>query len=98
MTIIKPLLATKRSLYFTLVYHECLQNQASVDLAKYEKMVANNVSMYNWKDYKDDQLKRRLQKMADIGTSALKNESQLKQVRLPVYFLFSFLKWTERFW
>jgi hypothetical protein len=47
-------------------------------------MVAKNVSMYHWKEYKDEQLKRRLRKMADIGTSALKDENQLKKVTFPV--------------
>ncbi|XP_053409042.1 angiotensin-converting enzyme-like isoform X1 [Mercenaria mercenaria] len=55
-------------------------SQVSIGIADYEKRVAQNVSMYDWKEYKDDQLKRRLRKMSDIGTSALKNEDQLRKL------------------
>ena len=46
-----------------------------------KKEVARNVATYHWQEYKDPQLKRRLRMMADIGTSALKNETMLKKVK-----------------
>lgn len=56
------------------------KDAATVQVASYEKLVAKNVSTYDWKNYKDEQLSRRMRIMSDIGTSALKNEGQLKKL------------------
>lgn len=56
------------------------QNKALAELQSFQKTVAAKVAKYNWEEYKDEQLKRRLQKMADIGTSALKDEDKLAKV------------------
>ncbi|KAL4229123.1 hypothetical protein ACF0H5_012162 [Mactra antiquata] len=59
---------------------ELHKNLADLDLSDFKKEVAENVSGYDWQNYKDKQLKRRLVKMADIGTSALKDKVKLKQL------------------
>ncbi|KAH3705131.1 angiotensin-converting enzyme-like [Dreissena polymorpha] len=57
-----------------------LQDEAHEAGARFKKDVAERVSKFRFKEYKDEALKRRLSKMADIGPSALKNETQLKQL------------------
>lgn len=56
------------------------QNKALAELQRFQKTVANKVAEYNWEEYKDEQMKRRLRKMADIGASALKDEDKLAKV------------------
>lgn len=51
--------------------NEIRMNEISAKTAKFTKAVANKVNKYDWKNFKDEDLKRQMSKLAKRGYAAL---------------------------
>ena len=52
----------------------------SVKVAGFEKEVYRNASLFDWKNFQNNTLKRLFTKMTDIGISALEDQDKLHDV------------------
>ena len=50
--------------------------------AEFDKEAGQNASLYDWKKFKTEALKREFMKVSDIGSAALKNKTKLERVRV----------------
>ena len=50
--------------------------------AEFDKDAGQNASLYDWKNFKTEALKREFMKVSDIGSAALKNKTKLERVRV----------------
>ncbi|KAK7092762.1 uncharacterized protein [Littorina saxatilis] len=69
--------------YATNVTDENQRAQVKGDLvfAQWQQKKAAEVEHYDWKHFADDTLVRQFRSAADIGTSAMKNQTKLKQLK-----------------
>ncbi|XP_052094708.1 uncharacterized protein LOC127730371 [Mytilus californianus] len=58
-------------------YNQEVSVNYSVTVANFEKEAYRNASMYEWKNFKNETLKRLFKKITDIGTSALEDKEKL---------------------
>ena len=54
--------------------------EGDLKVAQWEQKKAAEVERYDWKHFSDDSLVRQFRFAGDIGTSAMKNQTKLKQV------------------
>ncbi|KAL8561905.1 hypothetical protein ACOMHN_046695 [Nucella lapillus] len=69
--------------YATNVTEENQQKQVESELlmAQWQQNKAAEVDQYDWRHFADDTLQRQFRFAADIGTSALKNSTKLKELK-----------------
>ncbi|ESO94196.1 hypothetical protein LOTGIDRAFT_215685 [Lottia gigantea] len=60
--------------------HQKEQVTANVEMAAFLKEASQNASSFNWKKFKDADIKRQMKKISDIGPSALKEHKKVEEL------------------
>ena len=67
---------------FLPFFYYATQIEAKLVLSRFSKEAAHNASMFHWKQYSDESVKRQFKFIADIGTDGLSDEKKLKKVSI----------------
>ena len=63
-------------------FNEQLKNEASAETGKFIKDIASKVNSYDWRNFKDEDLKRQMSKLSKQGYAALPEEKYTELLKI----------------